>query len=146
MRAVRQHDGVARQLDAGRFACELHDVLLEDVRLALGSGQENLVAPRRHGIGQRLAREVPGGADLARLQNGARALIAVAEPHLLIVEQRLLEGVEQLDFLFFAEVVARRLLLRAGVAVRQPGVEIDLIAARLLIAAHAGHLHDGARE
>ncbi|MNT35108.1 hypothetical protein D3C72_1711230 [compost metagenome] len=34
VRAVRQHDGVARQLDAGRLARELHDVLLEDVRLA----------------------------------------------------------------------------------------------------------------
>ncbi|OEZ89350.1 hypothetical protein JAB8_26130 [Janthinobacterium sp. HH106] len=146
MRAVRQHDGVARQLDAGGLARELHDVLLENVRLALGSRQKNLIAARRHGIGQRLAREVPGGADLAGLEDGARTLVAVAIPNFLVIEERILEGVEQLDFLFFAEIVARRLLLRAGIAVRQLGVEIDLVAARLLIAAHARRLHDSAHQ
>ena len=64
----------------------------------------------------------------------------------MIVEERVLEGVDQLDFLFFAEVVARRLFLRTGVAVRQLGVKIDLVAARLLVAVHTRRLHDCAHQ
>ncbi|MNE11516.1 hypothetical protein D3C80_1042770 [compost metagenome] len=88
---VRQHDGVAGQGDAQEGLGNLADVGAEHLRLSPGGRQENLVAAGQHRIFQRLAGEVVGHADLAGLEDVARARqrrVVLGLPHpQLIAEQ-----------------------------------------------------------
>jgi hypothetical protein len=108
-----QHDRIALQLHPGHPLDPAHDLAAELVGLALAGRQEDLVArlfARQHALrdlGQRLAREIPCRADLAALEDLARALVAVVPPVFLIGEVAGVEIVEQgLPLLGAEEILA----------------------------------------
>ncbi|KGY03869.1 hypothetical protein X997_6401 [Burkholderia pseudomallei A79C] len=144
-RAARQDDRIARELDVGRRARELRDVLLEDVRLSLARRQEDLIAVGVERVDERLAREVPRRTDLPRFQDVARALIAVPIPDFLIVEQRIAERFDDALVLFVADFVTGRTAFRAGVARRNLRIQVRFLP-RLVVLAHAREPLDLAAE
>lgn len=140
VRAVRQDHRIAGERDAAGLLRELHDVLAEDVRLCLAGRQEDLVAPGLQRVDESFMREVPGRADLPALEHHARALVPVAEPHLLMAEEGVLKRLVQLVGLLIGEVVALRLLLRPGIALLDLGVEIDFLTTHVELEVAASNI------
>ena len=135
--AIAQNNRIARQLQVAGLLCKGHDVLFENVRLGLRCTEKNLIAARGDGIGQGFAGKVPSGPNLPRLENEARAQLAIAKPHLLIVEQRIAERIQQLFVLFLREVVALGAALGLVVARLDGRVQVRLLA-RFPVLLHTG--------
>lgn len=127
--AVGQHHRIAFQLHIHLF-CKVDDVLLENVRLGLTGGKENLVSPGGDGVNQGLTGKKEGRANLAGLEKVTDAVtVARLPPVALIGEHRAVENLLQLFGLLVAEYVLFRWLARAFVAVRHVGVKVGLVAA-----------------
>ena len=108
---------------------ELDDVAAEDLGLAAARRQEYLVAAGFQRIDQRLAREIPGRADLPAFQDKTRAVMRRLPPPVLEAEILFLELLLQQRGLLGGNLVGPRGLLRICIAIGDLGVKIGLVPA-----------------
>ena len=132
--AVGENDRVALELHPGHFLHELHNVVAEDVRLGLTRAHEDLVLAGLHGIGNRFTGEVPRRPDLAAFEQVTNALMLPCPvPAPLVIEQRGLEGLDNLNHPLIAHIITGGLLLRPFVAALDVGVQVGFLPAALVL-------------